>query len=211
MRAIAAAAIVIVSLGVCPAADAPGPGPRLESATFAAGCFWGVEAAFAKVPGVVKTVAGYTGGRTANPTYRDVYAGHTGHVEAVLVIFDPAKVRYAQLLDVFWSCHDPTADLRSGDDEAPHYSAIFFHDAGQEAVARASLGEIERDHVFARPVATRVEAAKVFYPAEAIHQHYFQRQGIGGSCHWGHIQVHTRLASAGVNRKQVIRLLRQHH
>src|SRR5690348_2314071 len=118
MRSVALAMFFILSLGLCPAVKAPAPGPPLESATFAAGCFWGVEAAFRKVPRVVETLAGYTGGHTANPTYRDVYSGHTGHVEAVLVIFDPAKVSYARLLDVFWSCHDPTADLGAGSDQA---------------------------------------------------------------------------------------------
>jgi len=201
MRTLTVAVFIALSLGLCPAVKAPLPGPRLESATFAAGCFWGVEAAFSKVPGVVATTAGYTGGNTANPTYRDVYSGHTGHVEAVLVVYDPAKVTYAQLLDVFWSCHDPTADLGADTDQAPHYSAIFFHDAGQEAIARASLGELEHDRVFPRPIATRLEPAKPFYPAESFHQRYLQRNGITGSCQRGSIQVHTKLASARVDSK----------
>jgi peptide-methionine (S)-S-oxide reductase len=192
---------VILSLSVCPAVEAPAPGPRLETATFAAGCFWGVEAAFRKVPGVVETTAGYTGGRTTNPTYRDVYSGHTGHVEAVLVIFDPAKVSYAQLLDTFWSCHDPTADLGADSDEAPHYSAIFTHGPEQEVTARASKRELEQDHIFAGPIVTRIEPAKSFYPAESFHQHYLEKQHIAGSCHTGVIRVHTKLASASANMK----------
>ena len=195
VRFAAVAIFVILSLSVCPAVEAPAPGPRLETATFAAGCFWGVEAAFRKVPGVVETTAGYTGGHTTNPTYRDVYSGHTGHVEAVQVLYDPKKVSYAQLLDMFWSCHDPTVDLGADNDQAPHYSAIFFHDPGQEAIARASLRELEQDHVFARPITTRIEAAKTFYPAEAFHQHYLERQGIAASCHTGIVKVRTRLAS----------------
>jgi len=190
---------VVLSLGVCPAVEAPAPGPRLETATFAAGCFWGVEAAFRKVPGVVETTAGYTDGRTVNPTYRDVYAGHTGHVEAVLVIFDPAKVSYAQLLDVFWSCHDPTEDLGTGSDQAPHYSAIFTHGSKQDGTARESKAELERDQVFPRRIVTRIQPASAFYPAEAFHQHYLERQRIAESCHTGSIRVHTKLASASAN------------
>ena len=201
MRTIAFAGFIALSLGLCPAVKAPAPGPRLESATFAAGCFWGVEAAFSKTPGVVATTAGYTGGHTANPTYRDVYSGHTGHVEAVLVVYDPAKVTYAQLLDVFWSCHDPTADLGADNDQAPHYSAVFFHDPGQETTARASLRELEQSGIFPRPIATRIEPAQMFYPAESFHQHYLQRQGIAGSCRTGIVKVRTRLASATANSK----------
>src|SRR5579864_2749998 len=127
-----------------------------QQATFAAGCFWGVEAAFRKVPGVLSTVAGYTGGATPNPTYRDVALGRTAHTEAVLVTYDSTRVSYAQLLDVFWSCHDPTADLSLDGAPGPHRSAIFFHDPQQEAIARASLRELEETHVFAKPIVTRI-------------------------------------------------------
>jgi len=198
VRVIAVVMFVLFSLGICPSAKAPAPGPRLESATFAAGCFWGVEGAFRKIPRVVETTAGYTGGHTANPTYPDVYSGRTGHVEAVLVVFDPAKVSYAQLLDVFWSCHDPTADLGADNDQAPHYSAIFFHGAEQEAIARASKKELEQDHVFGGSIVTRIESAKTFYPAESFHQHYLERHHIAESCHTGTVKVRTKVASTAI-------------
>jgi peptide-methionine (S)-S-oxide reductase len=195
VRFAAALIFVLMSLGVCRGVQAPAPGPRLENATFAAGCFWGVEAAFRKVPGVVTTTAGYTGGHTSNPTDRDIYAGDTGHVEAVLVTFDPAKVGYAQLLDAFWTCHDPTADPGAGGDNAPRYSVIFFHSAGQQVLAKASMQELEKTGVFPRPIATRIEPARPFYPAEAFHQHYLERQHISESCHVGIVKVRTKLAA----------------
>ncbi len=202
MRFIPLLIFASLSLVISPPAEAP-PVPRpLESATFAAGCFWGVEAAFRKIPGVVATTAGYTGGHTINPTYRDVYGGNSGHVEAVLVTFDPAKVSYAELLDAFWTCHDPTIDLGADLDQAPHYSAIFFHNPHQEQIARASLKEVEESGVFPRPIATRLEPAQTFYPAESFHQHYLERQGIAESCHVGIAKVHTKLAGVEMIQRE---------
>jgi peptide-methionine (S)-S-oxide reductase len=152
-------------------------------ATFAAGCFWGVEDAFRQVDGVTKTTVGYTGGTTENPSYKEVCAGRTGHAEAVEVEFDPAKVSYLQLLAVFWKSHDPTTVNRQGPDVGTQYrSAIFYHDAEQDKEARASKAELEKEHVFKRPIVTEIQPAGAFYRAEDYHQQYFEKQGIR-SCH----------------------------
>ena len=158
--------------------DAP---PGLEYATFAAGCFWGVEDFFLAVPGVVDVVSGYTGGARRNPTYEQVCSGATGHAEAVLVTFDPGKVSYPHLLEEFWRHHDPTTPNRQGPDVGTQYrSAVFTHGAEQERAARQSL----EDHRtrFGRPIVTEVVPAETFWPAEAYHQRYTQRTGHGG-CH----------------------------
>lgn len=152
-----------------------------EKATFAAGCFWGVEAAFRQVPGVLEAVSGYTGGRTANPTYREVCSDRTGHAEAVEVTFDPARVSYEKLLDIFWQIHDPTTLNRQGPDVGSQYrSAIFTHDAQQREAAQRSLQNEQPKHQ--RPVVTEVADAPVFYPAEEYHQRYFEKNG-GAACH----------------------------
>ncbi len=149
-----------------------------ETATFAAGCFWGVEAAFMAVPGVVTTAVGYTGGSLANPTYKQVCTDTTGHAEAVLVTFDPAVTSYAQLLDVFWNCHDPTTPNRQGPDVGTQYrSAIFFHTPEQERQARAAVQALERTGKYKQPIATEIVAAGEFYPAEEYHQQYLQKRG----------------------------------
>jgi peptide-methionine (S)-S-oxide reductase len=155
---------------------------RYETATFAAGCFWGVEAAFRRIEGVTETVVGYTGGRTANPTYEDVCSGRTGHAEAVQVTYDPAQVSYEDLLEVFWSCHDPTTRNRQGPDIGEQYrSAIFYHSAEQEAAARASRGSLQRSGRSARPIVTEIVPASQFYKAEAYHQQYLEKRGLN-SC-----------------------------
>ena len=176
---------------------------RFKKATFAAGCFWGVEAAFQKVPGVVQTTVGYTGGRTANPTYKQVCTDRTGHAEAVLVTYDPAKVSYAELLDAFWTCHDPTTMNRQGPDVGSQYrSAIFYHDAEQEKLARASLKEVQDAGVFKGKIVSEITAAGAFYPAEKYHQQYFEKLGQAESCHVGVATVHTKLAAqAAAQRK----------
>ena len=152
---------------------------RLEGArraTFAAGCFWGVEAAFREIEGVVKTTVGYTGGHTANPTYEQVGGHATGHAEAVEVWFDPGRVSYGQLLETFWRIHDPTTRDRQGWDVGSQYrSAIFFHDAEQEALAIASRDRKQRS--LTRPIVTEITPAAAFYEAEDYHQRYFEKQG----------------------------------
>ncbi len=152
----------------------------LERATFAAGCFWGVEASFREVEGVVRTRVGYTGGRTGHPTYEQVCSDTTGHAEAVEVWFDPARVSYEELLNVFWSIHDPTTRNRQGWDFGSQYrSAIFFHDPAEERLAIASRDE--RQDGLPRPIVTEIVPAPEFYEAEGYHQRYFEKHG-GAAC-----------------------------
>ncbi|MFO7675720.1 MAG: peptide-methionine (S)-S-oxide reductase MsrA [bacterium] len=156
---------------------------ELEKATFAAGCFWGVQAAFDKVDGVVRTTVGYTGGQADNPDYRQVCTGETGHAEAVLIDFDPARVGYERLLEVFWSIHDPTTRNRQGPDVGSQYrSAIYSHSEAQRQAALESLRRVEESGRFRRPVVTEVASAAPFWPAEEYHQKYFAKRG-GGACH----------------------------
>ena len=155
----------------------------MEKATFAAGCFWGVEATFRRLPGVTATRVGYTGGHFNNPTYKDVCTDGTGHAEAVEVTFDPARISYDQLLDVFWENHDPTQLNRQGPDWGTQYrSAIFFHSPEQEAAAKASKGKLEKAHRFSKPVVTQIVAAETFYEAEDHHQQYLEKRG-QATCH----------------------------
>ena len=150
-----------------------------ETATFAAGCFWGVEAAFREVPGVVDTAVGYTGGSLANPTYEAVCTDRTGHAEAVQVEFDPARVTFDRLLDVFWENHDPTTKNRQGPDVGSQYrSAIFFHGPEQEKAARASKESAEKSGRFRRPIVTEIEPATQFWRAEDYHQKYLEKRGL---------------------------------
>ncbi len=148
----------------------------MAQASFAAGCFWGIEAAFRKRAGVTSTTVGYTGGSTEDPSYEEVCSGRTGHAEAVLVEYDPAKVSYAQLLELFWQIHDPTTPNRQGPDIGTQYrSAVYAHDAEQEAAAKAS-----RDATagrFARPIVTEIAPAGPFHKAEDYHQQYFEKRG----------------------------------
>ncbi|MBV8245114.1 MAG: peptide-methionine (S)-S-oxide reductase MsrA [Candidatus Eremiobacteraeota bacterium] len=153
-----------------------------EHATFGAGCFWGVEAAFRQLPGVIDAAAGYMGGKTANPTYQDVCTDKTGHAEVVQVTFDPAKVSYDDLLALFWKMHDPTTLNRQGPDVGTQYrSVIFYESPEQERKARESIAALEASHAYARPIVTSVEPAAHFYRAEEYHQRYFDKHGV--SCH----------------------------
>jgi peptide-methionine (S)-S-oxide reductase len=155
----------------------------METATFGAGCFWGVEETFRQVPGVVETTVGYLGGHTQNPTYQDVCTDETGHAEVVQVKYDPAKVTYDQLLEVFWSNHDPTTLNRQGPDFGTQYrSAIFFHSPEQEREARASKEKMQASGRFRRPIVTEIAPASTFYPAEDYHQKYLAKRGLS-HCH----------------------------
>ncbi len=185
----------------------PSVGPYLyRKATFAGGCFWGTEATFRKVPGVISTTVGYSGGTFKNPTYEDVCTHLTGHAESVLVTYDPTKISYAELLDAFWTCHDPTTVDRQGPDEGSNYrSVIFYHDADQERIAKASMKEVNESHVFADPIVTQIVPESPFYRAEEYHQQYFEKQGNGAVCHVGPKEVHTKLAErATAERKAII-------
>jgi len=148
-----------------------------HTATFAAGCFWGVESDFRDIPGVLDTEVGYVGGQTANPTYRQVCTDTTGHAEAVRVTFDPAAVSYDTLLDAFWSLHDPTQLNRQGPDVGSQYrSAIFFEDDAQRTAAEASKERAQSR--FGRPIVTAIVPSQPFYRAEDYHQRYLEKQGL---------------------------------
>lgn len=154
----------------------------MSKATFAAGCFWGVEAAFRQVPGVLSTAVGYSGGQTDEPTYGDVCGGRTGHAEVVEVEYDPERVSYDQLLNVFWENHDPTTLNRQGPDVGEQYrSAVFFHDAAQEGAARASKETAGKSGRYRRPVVTEITPASRFWRAEDYHQQYLEKRGLA-SC-----------------------------
>lgn len=157
---------------------------KFEKATFAAGCFWGVEEEFRNVKGVVSTTAGYTGGDYENPTYKDVCSGGTGHAEAVEVVYDPEAVSYQELLRVFWDIHDPTTLDRQGPDVGSQYrSAIFVHNPGQEKLAREFRERLDEGGLLSRPVVTEIRKAGRFYPAEEYHQKYLMKRGLR-QCHF---------------------------
>lgn len=156
---------------------------QTQRALFAAGCFWGVEDAFRKVPGVKNVTVGYTGGHTSHPTYKDVCSGATGHAEAVEVEFDPEEVTYQQLLDVFWTIHDPTQMNRQGPDFGTQYrSAVFYASSEQRQAAEESKRRLDESHKLTRPIATEITAASEFWPAEDYHQQYLAKKGLS-SCH----------------------------
>jgi peptide-methionine (S)-S-oxide reductase len=149
----------------------------MEKATFGAGCFWGVEAAFRQVKGVVSTAVGYSGGHSPNPTYEDVCSGRTGHAEVVQVEYDPGQVTYDDLLKVFWDNHDPTTLNRQGPDVGAQYrSAIFFHSAEQESAAKVSKEKMQAG--YKNKIVTEITAASEFYPAEDYHQQYLEKRGL---------------------------------
>ena len=159
------------------------PSRRAEIAIFAAGCFWGIEEAFAKVKGVTSTEVGYSGGRTQNPTYEQVCSHTTGHAEVVRLEFDPSIVSYSRLLELFFEVHDPTSLDRQGFDIGDNYrSAIFFTSPSQEAAARRAIANLEETGKYRRPIVTQVELAGPFYRAEEYHQQYAAKHG-GGFCH----------------------------
>jgi len=156
---------------------------QFEKATFGAGCFWGVEAAFRQIPGVQATAVGYEGGSLLNPTYRDVCTDTTGHAEVVEVTFDPAQVSYETLLDTFWDNHNPTTLNSQGPDHGSQYrSAIFTHSPEQAAAAEASKSAQDKSGRFKRPIVTEVVPAQTFYVAEDYHQQYLEKRGLS-HCH----------------------------
>jgi len=161
----------------------------LQIATFAAGCFWGVEEAFRQVKGIKSTMVGYTGGWFENPTYKDVCTHNTGHAEAVQIQFDPNEVSYEQLLDIFWSIHNPTTKNRQGPDIGSQYrSMIAYHSTEQELLAKKSKADLGRSGLFkGDAIVTEIVPASIFYQAEDYHQKYCQKRG-GGSCYYYPVQ-----------------------
>lgn len=152
-----------------------------DKAIFGAGCFWGIEAAFRQVPGVHEALVGYSGGHTADPNYREVCSGQTGHAEVVEVEYDPTQVTYDALLDLFWQIHNPTTLNRQGPDIGTQYrSAIFTLDDDQDHAARASMARASASGRFPRPIVTEITKASPFYRAEEYHQRYFEKHGMTG-------------------------------
>lgn len=167
----------------------------MKKAAFGAGCFWGVEKIFAHIPGVVSTAVGYAGGTTADPLYEQVCTGRTGHAETVEVVYDPAKVRYEELLTTFWEWHDPTTLNRQGPDTGSQYrSVIFTEDEEQALAARRSLQILEEAKLFRDPIVTQIVPAGPFYRAEEYHQQYLAKNP-GGTCshHWGSPKIRQLL------------------
>lgn len=157
---------------------------KTEIATFGAGCFWGVEDTFRQVPGVIDAISGYCGGSVENPTYEMVCTGTTGHAESVQVTFDPSKVSYEQLLDIFWNNHNPTTRNQQGPDIGTQYrSVIFYHSPEQKKLAEASREAVEKSGKWKNPVVTEIVPAKPFYKAEEYHQQYLKKNGLS-SCHY---------------------------
>ena len=155
----------------------------MKKATFGAGCFWGVEAAFRQIKGVKSTAVGYEGGSMPNPTYKDVCTDRTGHAEVVQVEYDPNEVSYTDLLNVFWENHDPTQVNRQGPDVGTQYrTVIFYHDDEQKRLAEESKAKLEAARKFRKPVATAIEPATTFWIAEDYHQQYLEKRGLA-SCH----------------------------
>jgi len=174
--------VSLLAIGVAGAAGNAKPGTdglKLEKATFAGGCFWCMEEALDKVDGVVSTTSGYTGGRKANPTYEDVSAGGTGHAEAVEILYDPAKVTYAKILDVFWRNIDPTQPNAQFCDHGNQYrSAIFYHGETQKRLAEDSKNALEKSKSLAGTIATEIAPAAAFYAAEEYHQNFYQKNPV---------------------------------
>ena len=159
------------------------PGPSTGTATFGGGCFWCVEAVFEQLEGVVSAVSGYEGGTVENPTYEQVCEGTSGHAEVCRIEFDPSKVSYERLLEVFWRTHDPTTLNRQGNDSGTQYrSVIFTHDEGQRALAEELRRKLDASGAYSRPIVTEIVPAARFYPAEAYHQDYFRLNPGKGYC-----------------------------
>ncbi|MGH9617265.1 MAG: peptide-methionine (S)-S-oxide reductase MsrA [Acidobacteriaceae bacterium] len=155
----------------------------MEKATFGAGCFWGVQTTFDRIPGVVETIVGYEGGTLDSPSYRDVCTDRTGHAEVLQVEFDPTRVSYQQLLDAFFQAHNPTQLNRQGPDHGTQYrSVIFYHSPEQQHSATATIARLTADRKFSQPIVTQVVPAQTFWPAEEYHQKYLEKRG-ATSCH----------------------------
>lgn len=158
---------------------------NLQTATFGSGCFWCTEAVFLDVKGVKSVVSGYMGGKTVNPSYKEVCTGATGHAEVIQLKYDPAQVSYEDLLEIFWNTHDPTTLNRQGADEGTQYrSVVFYHNDEQKKIAQAYKDQLSTSHVFKKPIVTEITAASDFYPAEDYHQNYYALNANQGYCQY---------------------------
>ena len=163
--------------------DMPANGIKTDTATFASGCFWCVEAVFQELKGVLSVTSGYTGGKIKNQTYREVTSGLTGHAEACMIIFDPSVISYDELLEAFWASHDPTTLNRQGADKGTQYrSAVFYHNDEQKQLAEAYKAKLNSENVFDKPIVTEINPAAPFYIAEDYHQNYFNLNGDAPYC-----------------------------
>ena len=155
----------------------------MEVATFAGGCFWCTEAVFLEIKGVEKVISGYTGGKTVNPTYKEICTGETGHAEAIQITYDPKQVAYEDLLEVFFGTHDPTTLNRQGADIGTQYrSEIFYHSEEQKTKAENYIQLLEKEKLYNKPIVTKISSAVVFYPAEDYHQNYYNQNSSQGYC-----------------------------
>lgn len=171
---------------------------KTELATFAGGCFWCIEAVFDQIPGVLRADSGYTGGHVANPSYEQVCSGDTGHAEAVEIEFDPARVSYEQLLDLFWQAHDPTQLNRQGNDVGTQYrSAVFYHSEAQRVAVEASLDKLRKSGKYHDPIVTQVVPATTFYKAEGYHQEYYVNNRSQGYCRF---VIRPKLEKMGLDK-----------
>jgi peptide-methionine (S)-S-oxide reductase len=158
-------------------------GIKTDTATFASGCFWCVEAVFQELKGVLSVTSGYTGGKIKNPTYREVCSGLTGHAEACQIVFDPEVISYDELLEAFWASHDPTTLNRQGADQGTQYrSAIFYHNVQQKELAEAYKAKLNSENAFDKPIVTEISPAVIFYKAEDYHQNYYNQNGDAPYC-----------------------------
>jgi len=163
--------------------DVNANGIKTDTATFAAGCFWCVEAVFQELKGVLSVTSGYTGGKIKNPSYREVSSGVTGHAEACQIIYDPAVISFDELLEAFWGSHDPTTLNRQGADQGTQYrSAIFYHNEKQKELAETYKGKLNSEKAFDKPIVTEISPAGTFYKAEDYHQNYFNENGNAPYC-----------------------------
>lgn len=176
MRKIILMLVLLGSLFIQPAQGETMEQEKYQKATFAGGCFWCMEPPYNDLPGIISVMPGYTGGDTLNPTYEEVSGGETGHAEAVQIVFDPTKINYEKLLEVFWRNIDPTTlDQQFADRGTQYRTAIFYHDAEQKRLAEASKKEMDKSGIFKKPVVTEITPAAIFYPAEDYHQQYYKK------------------------------------
>jgi len=196
MKTVFSTAIATLSLTLAMSTATRAADSQYETVTLAAGCFWCTEAVMQRVEGVKEAVSGYMGGHVANPTYKQVVTGQTGHAEVAQVVFDPEVVSLDEVLEIFWLMHDPTSLNKQGADEGTQYrSAVFYHSEEQKNAVEASIAKLEKDGKYARPIVTEVTAVETFYPAEDYHQEYYDLNKRAGYCMY---VIHPKLKKLGL-------------